>query len=156
VTGISRSHKVSAETQMRSLIIMLVCVTAQLCWFSITSYKMDRGLTLRSSHLAGELTIRTLAGSLSIAHWPLHSGPSKGIEVYPYSYNSTNSWGGGTFFHYRRELSPGNYYSELRLPILTFALPLLLASAYIYSRFRHLKNKSPNKALHPTAGNAPV
>jgi hypothetical protein len=137
---------------MRALIIMLVCVIAQLCWFSITSYKMDRGLTLRSSHLAGELTIRTLAGSLSIAHWPLHSGPSKGIEVYPYSYKSTNSWGGGTFFHYRRELSPGNYYSELRLPILTFALPLLLASAYIYSRFRHQKNKSPNNKDAPSNG----
>lgn len=140
---------------MRALIIMLVCVIAQLCWFSITSYTMDRGLSLRSSHLAGELTIRTLAGSLSVSHWPLHSGPSKGIEVYPYSHKSTNSWGGGTFFHYRRELSPGNYYSELRLPILTFALPILLVSAYIYSRFRHQKNKFPNKPPHSTADKSP-
>lgn len=129
---------------MRAFIIMLCCAITIVIWFFITSHKMDRGLIVTSPHLGGELAIRTLDGSLSIAHWPRPGVVFWGMKVYPYSHEDNNTWGGGTFFHYRRILYPGYYYSELRFSILATALPFLLALVYLSLRVRKPKNKIIN------------
>jgi hypothetical protein len=134
---------------MRAFIIMLCCGIALHCWFVITSHTRDRGVNLTSARFGGELAIRTLDGSLSIAHWPGRGGASTAFNIAPYSYDAGHTWGGGAFFHYRRELSPGNYYSELRMPILATALPLFVALGYSCYRYWRPKIQIAEQGVAP-------
>lgn len=130
---------------MRSIALMLFIWLGLSAWYVMDSYGMERGAIVRVPMLKGGVTVRTLAGYLSIYYTHSNRRNAASFEWRPFGWEASHNWGGGLYVHLRRRHHPThpNEYSEIRMPLivpmLSVPLLLLIAGYRNYRAFRRRK-----------------